>query len=289
MRNIFSGIFKSQLKTSFAIFFLIALVVVLTTGFWPFVSGNIFPLTSWGLYNRDFWENVLVEAHGLVFEIFILGLIIVWLDSKRQKNKFVERNIENLWDLNDLNEAEHFKKKIGSIKRLNEAGITKIDVTDLLIKESTIKDVNFKNSRLFGLKIQSCEIFDLTITDSKLNSADFSKSTFRRCKLQNNYFKNSNFEGCKLVGVDFKNSNLYRVKFTNANLESADLRGTDLSRTIFDNANMKNTNIRSCTKLNIEELAKANNLDYLKADDFVIEKLMKLRVDVRQSSKKIHR
>ncbi|GGN24183.1 MULTISPECIES: pentapeptide repeat-containing protein [Marinomonas] len=251
------------------------------TGFWPNVSEIIFPNASWGLYNREFWENVLVEAHGLLFEIFVIGFIVLWLDSRRQKVEHIERNMEHLWDLNTLQEKEVIKKKIGSVKRLNDANIHKIDVTDLLLEDVTLKSFVFKESKLFGLKLKSCNIFDLELINSKVNSGEFSESSFKRCNLSGSLFKNANFSNTEMTGIDLRKADLFRAKFNSANLEAADLRQANLKKAVFQDASLRNANIKMCANVDLESLAKANDLDYIKADDEIISGLLRLRPDMK--------
>ncbi len=40
-------------------------------------------------YDGDFMENVLVEAHGMLFDILVIGVLILAL------NKLVEKRVEN--------------------------------------------------------------------------------------------------------------------------------------------------------------------------------------------------
>lgn len=254
------------------------------TGFWPSVSANVFSNVSWGLYSREFWENVLVEAHGLLFEIFVIGFILLWLDSRRQRVEYVERNVEHLWDLNSLNEQEVIKKKIGSLKRLNNVSIYKIDVTDLLLESVELKSTIFRKSKLFGLKLIKCTVFDLELTNCLVNSGDFSYSSFKRCNLSGSYLKNANFLESSMKGVDLRNTNLLRARFHGTNLDSADIRGANLKKVVFKNSSLKNANIKMCRNINVEALVQASNLDYIKADEEVINKILYLRPEVKFSN-----
>ncbi|BBN80459.1 hypothetical protein PA25_04440 [Pseudoalteromonas sp. A25] len=282
--SISSIITKTPLRAALTLFVATALIVFLITAFWPQVSSFIFPNTTLGLYDKSFWENVLVEAHGLVFDIFVLGLIFVWMDTYRQKRESIDRDLENLCDFNTLTDNIYLKKKVNIIKRLNKNKIYKIDVTDLIINKKTrIKDISFEHSNLFGLKIMDCQVFNLKIKNSKLNSADFSKSVIRNSEITGSYLKNVSFKSATLVGLNFMNSDLVRAKFDSANLQSADLRGCNLERTTFTNANLKNANLKECSNLNYNALLGAKCIDYLKADKSIIEELKKRKPEMKIS------
>lgn len=265
------------------VFIVTTLIVFSATAFWPYLSSWVFPNTTLGLYNKSFWENVLVEAHGLVFDIFFIGLVLVWMDSHRQKRESIKRNQEGLLDLNTFIDEIYQKRKINMIKRLNENEVYKIDVTDLTLYDIELKGTKFINSRLYGLKFSKCRIFNLDIQSSKLNSADFSYSNLKKSQVLDSNLNNANFSGAKLIGIDFQKSNLFRVKFINTNLEGADLRSCNLKKTVFDGANLKQANIKKCKNVNCKALAKAKCLDYIKADDEVIHELKELRPEMKIS------
>jgi hypothetical protein len=280
---IFRWILQSPIRISGAVFIFAALIVVLITGFWPTVNSTIFPNSSWGLYDRSFWENVLVEAHGLLFEIFVIGFILVWLDLRRHKNDRIERNIESLWDNNTLESPQIIKHKIGNLKRLNADGVLDINVTNLLLKNTEVKDIIFDGAKVYGLKFINCSIFDFVLANCQVNSGDFNNSKFKRSKLSNSYLKSANFSNAKMVGVDLRGANLLRAKFKDSDLESADLRGADLKKTDFDGANLRNANIKGSTNISLDALSQATNLDYLKADRDIIERLKIKRPDMKQN------
>lgn len=240
------------------------------------------PNTTLGLYDKSFWENVLVEAHGLVFDIFVLGLVLIWMDTYRQKRESITRDLESLWDLNTLTEEVYRKRKVNILKRLNINKTYKIDVTDLTLSDKVkIKDITFKNSGLFGLKFLDCRIFNLKIEHSKLNSAEFSDSIIKNSEITDTYLKNAKFQSASLVGLNLTNSDLFRAKFIDADLEGADLRGCNLKRTTFTGANLKNANLRGCINLNYDALIEAKCIDYIKADECVLEELKLRKPDMK--------
>ena len=119
------------------LFVITALIVFSATAFWPQLSTAIFPNTTLGLYNKSFWENVLVEAHGLVFDIFSIGIVLVWMDTHRQKRELIKRNIEGLLDLNTFTDEVYQKQKINMLNRLNEQKVYEIHITNLTLHKST--------------------------------------------------------------------------------------------------------------------------------------------------------
>lgn len=274
---------KTSLRVVLLLFIITGSIVFLTTVFWPYIYSFLSQYKSLGLYERSFFENLLVEAHGLVFDVFVLGLVFAWIDGHRQKREAIARNLEGLWDLSSFDDKKYVKRKINIIKRLNGFGVNKIDVTDLTLKDEELTGFRFMKSNLFGLSFRGCSIIELNIYDSQLNSSNFSGSNFKKAKLLNTNFNNSEFIKSELIGASFRGSNLFRVKFLDAELRGADFRGSNLKNTVFDNADLKQANIKKCENISVEALSKAKCLDYIKADECVLVELKKIRLDMKFS------
>lgn len=146
-------IIKSPVATLATIAVVLVLAVFLITAFWGDVSSTVLPNTMLGLYNKGFWENFLVEMHGIVFELSIIGVLILWLDSKRTKSGEITRLREDLEDYSTLDFPEINVKKLGHIKRLNQHNIKNIDVQNLVLNELKVKGVIAEGARLIGLKV----------------------------------------------------------------------------------------------------------------------------------------
>ena len=56
--------------------------------FFVFLGATILvvSLTGWFYaYNAAFLENILVEAHGMLFDLLIIGVFVLWLNSKGER------------------------------------------------------------------------------------------------------------------------------------------------------------------------------------------------------------
>jgi uncharacterized protein YjbI with pentapeptide repeats len=275
------AIIKSPLGTLATIAMVLVLVVFLITAFWDSVSDTVLPNTMLGLYNKDFWENFLVEMHGIVFELSIIGVLILWLDSKRSKSGDIKRLREDLDDYSTLDFPEINVKKLGHIKRLNEHGIKGIDVQNLVLNGLKVKGVSVEGTRLIGLKIVAGSIVGSTFKSMKMRSSDFQKSTIKSTTFESCELLKSNFIESSCKGVDFSNSSLERADFTNANLQSSVFNGSDVRETKFEGANLKHASFHNSRHLTSEILIKAKNLDYVKVSDEIMSELIAMRPDMK--------
>lgn len=281
-RKKIAEVFVSPVKTLITLSAILVVIIFFITACWGWVSDTVFPNTKLGLYDKSFWENFLVEMHGIVFELSIVGVLIIWLDSKRSKSNDIARLREDLDDFSTLDFPEINVKKLGHIKRLNAHKIKDIDVQNLILNHLKVKGVSIEGTRLIGLKIIEGSVINCLFNSVKMRSSNFQGSTlkgtsFIKCDLLKNDFTNTI---CK--GVNFSGSCLERANFTNSNLQSATFRGCDVRFINFEGANLKQSSFKDAVNLTAEILVKAENIDHIKVPIEIMNELIKLRPDMKQ-------
>jgi uncharacterized protein YjbI with pentapeptide repeats len=280
-KNLMKSIIRSPVKTLVMIAIVLALIVFFITAFWGSISELVLPKTTLGLYSRDFWENFLVEIHGVVFELSIIGILILWLDSKRNRNSDIRRLKEDLDDYSTLDFPEINVKKLGHFKRLNQYGIKNIDVQNLVLNGLKVNGVIAEGTRLIGLKVIDGSIVDSVFKSMKMRSSNFQKSTIRNTKFESCNLLKSKFTDAKCKGVDFSSSSVESADFTNADLQSSIFIDCDVRDAKFDGANLKHAVFHESKNLTAENLAKAKNLDYVKVPKKIMDELIRLRPDMK--------
>jgi hypothetical protein len=60
-------------------------------------------------YGPEFWLNVKVEAHGMLFDILVIGVLILWLNQLGEKRREIQRYIDEIDDFRgwESEEAAH--------------------------------------------------------------------------------------------------------------------------------------------------------------------------------------
>ena len=279
-------IFQSPIKTAIAITGIAGVIVSLITANWDLVSSNIFPNTKIGLYDKEFWENFLVEMHGMVLELALVGILIVWLDRKRDERNLIKQHREELIDYADLEFPEANLKKISCLKRLNAANIYDIKVQNLVLGGMRLNGLKFKNTNLIGFKapdstLKNCTFHKIQMRSSNFSSADLRSSSFTETNIYKSVFVNSN---CK--GVTFENSLLERSDFTGANLQSAILKNADLREVKFHEAVLDRCTFIGAKNLEVESLAEAKSLNYIAIEDDKLQALKQLRSDMKYQKRR---
>lgn len=73
-----------------ALVFLIFSIVIITLSLsFNFLCKYIFPTSSAGIYNKDFWVNLLVNLNSSIIDFLFLGLVILYLIKKIKEKKNV--------------------------------------------------------------------------------------------------------------------------------------------------------------------------------------------------------
>ena len=280
---------KNEIKI--LIYFFIILLCIITV-----CSIRIDPKHSCGIYSTtDFWINVLVESHGIIIEILIVGLLL----------QGILLNIEKRKEINDLKKKIDFNRELKTIeskhllasiiKLLNDLQQTdmhlqKCDLSDLLLARINLTksslhatDFTHTNLRLSNFKQSKGErtIFD----NATLTGANFINSNFKRLKMRNIKGHNIDLSQCQLLrcgfnesdmeSADLRSSTITQSSFDSSTLKSADFRFCIIEEVSFDNSDLKNINFSMCEfkKNNTFENANLENANFLGAINVPVNNL----------------
>lgn len=145
-------------------------------------------------------DDIIIEMHGLWFDLILFGIVLSIYEAFRSKRETkekedFERNMlikKYKDDINDFRfwkseEASH--KVAGSIRRLNELGITKIVLTNSWLEKADLRDMNLSGAYLINANLRLSFISNTNFTDADLRQATFSKA----------YFHNPELTGAKVI------------------------------------------------------------------------------------------
>lgn len=219
-KEIIGKIITSEVKTAFWVSWLVFVFVVgLTYIFFK--------------YKGDFLRSVFIEAHGMLFDLFVIATFILWLNKKAEKRRNIQRWQEEIDDFREWDEKEAMFRIVGNIKRLNRNKITGIDLSYCYLENAKIgKDPQ---------SLVDCSEAQLTISDMAKTSKGYLVITKEAKKIE----WIANLQSAKLVKTHLKNSNLIEVNFKKANLYFANLQGAYLYYANFKDANLRRANLQN--------------------------------------------
>ncbi|WP_312253766.1 pentapeptide repeat-containing protein [Stutzerimonas nitrititolerans] len=281
------GVLDNPIKTAALIFILVVIFVFSITAGWGWVSGNVLPTTTLGLYDRGFWENVLVEMHGMIVELAVVGILLLWLDGRRDKKKNLDQCREDLKNYARLDFPEAHLKKIGALKTLIEANEAGLDARYLHLSGRTLTEINIADWNLIGLKINGGKL-----EASIFTGVDARSSKFVQCKIKNTTFEGGSlyrckFEGARLRQVVFRNVRIESAEFTRCDMQSTVFDGVSLQGVKFEGANLDNCSFKSALDIDVHELSRAATLNHIAINDELLIQLIALRPDMKYQSRRL--
>lgn len=252
MKNIYEKIITNQILIAIMLLTLVFLLLVIPT----FISGKYF--------DKHFQENILVEIHGMFFDLLIIGVFSTWLieiGRKRIQKQLQEMQFQQLIknyedEIDDFRawESDEASHRIrGIIFRLNKLGVKNFDLYRCYLKKAELRKADILNSCLIETNFE----------DANLTEANLSGSNFHKVNLQGANLTKANLQNGRLI----EDSNLREAKIVESNLSNANLSNAILIEANIENSNFQNSRLINA---NLEEAmictSNFNNTNFLKAN-----------------------
>lgn len=189
-------------------------------------------------------KNILIEAHGLIFDIFVFGVIVIIFNKIAERRRNIRRWKEEIDDFRGWDEKEAMHRIVGKIRRLNEQKISEIDLRNCFLKNSNLMDANLKRAKLGG--------------------ADFDYAELERVNLNEAVLYGTSLEGANLYKANLDGAYLYKANLQEASLEEASLKG----------AYLKSTDLRDA-QITVDQLSTVMSLFRTKLDPLIESEINK--------------
>jgi uncharacterized protein YjbI with pentapeptide repeats len=141
--------------------------IMIEVFFWAvlFVMG-----LSFGFYiikGMDFYEKILVEAHGMVMDIFVFGVLIFYINRKSGKRMEVKRYKDEIDDFRNWKTPESAYRITGNIRRLTRNGVTRINLSDCFLREMDLRDLNLQQADLTNADLRGASLVGADLRGAK--------------------------------------------------------------------------------------------------------------------------
>lgn len=178
--------------------------------------------------DTEFLWNIWANINAMVVDILVLGLFVKLVSRVGARRREVQRYLNEIDDFRGWSDQIAAHRIRGNIKRLNQLGVTKIDLTQCYLAEAQLENIKLRGSKLVKTNL----------IESDLENAD----------LQMSDAWNAHFDNASLIRIDLSGANLNSATLTSTDLSGAIMKGTslkgsdlshaDLSGAIIDNADM---------------------------------------------------
>ena len=231
-------------------------------------------------YLTDFdniYMNVLAEAHGMLFDILIIGILIYWLREIGEEKQRVRQYIDEIDDFRMWESEEAAFRNVGNIKRLNRHHINNIELVGCYLKKTNLNGVNLQGSNLNTADLSNAILIEANLSETRMNQTNFENANLNHALLKGTYASGSNFKDAFMIKADLQDAFLIKADFQNGFLMEANLSNCSLAECNFENANLYKANFTGATGPTVEQLAKAKSL-YLATFDPDIKVLLEERI-----------
>jgi len=242
------------LTTSIVLFFVIAILVSISI---PLHEGRL----------SEYLLNVLMEAHGMIFDIAVIGILILWLNKSGEKQINIRNQHNEIDDFRDWKATEASYRILGAIKRLNREDVHKIDLHECYLRNINLSYITLKGSNLNYADLAGVKLIDAVLDSTRLNQVNLENATLNKASLRFALLSGANLSGASGIKTDFENAFLVKADLKNSHMISANFRGADLSGANLENAHLYMADFTGAKGLTIEQLAQAKNLNKAKFDE----------------------
>lgn len=220
-----------------------------------------------------FFAQVLAEAHGMLFDIAVIGILIFWLNKNGEMRQRIRMYRDEIDDFRLWESEEAAFRTVGNIKRLNRHNIHEINLVNCYLSRTNLNYVNLAGSNLNSADISNAFLIETNLENTRLNQTNLENSNLNQAMLKGAYASGANFKDAYLIKAQLENAFLIKTNFKNAFLMEANLTGCYLTGADFDNASLYKADLRGAKGLTIEQLTKAKTLYLAQFDDEILNQI----------------
>jgi uncharacterized protein YjbI with pentapeptide repeats len=227
-------------------------------------------------YIRDFWSfwpQILAEAHGMIFDIAVIGILLTWLNRDGERRQRIRTYKDEIDDFRLWESEEAAFRTVGNIKRLNRHHIHEINLVNCYLARTNLNYVNLKGSNLNSANLTNSSLIETNLENTRFNQTNLENSNLNQANLRGAYASGANFKDSFLIKTQFDGAFLIKTNFRNAFLMEANLQNSYLMGADFENASLYKADLRGAKGLTMEQLSKAKTLYLAKFDDELLEQV----------------
>lgn len=220
-----------------------------------------------------FWAQILAEAHGMIFDIAVIGILLFWLNQNGEIRQRIRTYKDEIDDFRLWESEEAAFRTVGNLKRLNRHKIHEINLVNCYLARTNLNYVNLSGSNMNSANISNSSLIETNLENTRLNQTNLENSNLNQANLKGAYASGANFKDAFLIKAQFENAFLIKTSFRNAFLMEANLQNSYLMGADFENASLYKADLRGAKGLTLEQLAKAKTLYLAKFDDELMEQV----------------
>jgi BTB/POZ domain-containing protein KCTD9 len=210
--------------------------------------------------DHHFYENLLVEAHGMIFDLLIIGILLVWLNKMGEKRLRIRRYQEEIDDFRHWINDEASFRIAGDLKRLNKDKVYNIDLYNCHLKNVNLNYVTLSGSNMNYINLEDSTLQNANLDNVRLNQANLQNVKMQGASLKNAQMSGANLQFTTAIKTDFTDANLIKAKFKGAVLIDSILTNSMVAGADFTDANLFKADLSNAKGLTAEQLSTARSV-----------------------------
>ncbi|WP_224996385.1 pentapeptide repeat-containing protein [Cesiribacter sp. SM1] len=261
-QQFFLEVIEKPVLTSFLVLLLVTAVVLGLS--MPYYLTNF----------EEIYIQVLAEAHGMIFDIAIIGILILWLNKSGEERLRIKTYKDEIDDFRLWKSEEAAFRTVGNIKRLNQHKIYNINLVNCYLTRTNLNYTNLSNSNLNSADVSTSSLLECNLSNARLNQTNFENSTLNQADLTGAYASGAVFKDSFLIKTILDKCYLIKADLRGAFLMEASLNGAYMTGADLTGANLYKADLRNAVGLTLEQLQQARTL-YLTQLDPDLEQQIK--------------
>ena len=168
----FYSISEKPILTSTIVLVVIGMIVIAAS--LPYYRANF----------TDFFGQVLAEAHGMIFDIAVIGILIFWLNKTGEKRTRIRTYKDEIDDFRLWESEEAAFRTVGNIKRLNRHKIFNVNLA-----HSYLAKTNLNYVKLIGANLNYANLFNSALINVNMEGARLNQTNFENCNMNHSILK----------------------------------------------------------------------------------------------------
>ncbi|MEJ7644428.1 MAG: pentapeptide repeat-containing protein [Chryseolinea sp.] len=261
MSEVFNSIIEKPLLTSTLVLIMVTIIVV--------------GLSSHYYINEfdTFIPQILAEAHGMIFDIAVIGILLFWLNHNGEIRRRIRTYKDEIDDFRLWESEEAAFRTVGNIKRLNRHKIHEVNLVNCHLPRTNLNYANLAGSNINSANISQSSLIESILENARLNQTNFENSNLNQANLRGAYASGANFKDAFLIKANFENAFLIKANFNNAFLMESNLQNCYLMGADFESASLYKADLRGAKGLTVDQLSKVKTLYLAKFDDEILEQI----------------
>lgn len=240
-----------------------------TTGVFVVAAIIVF-IISYPLFKDDpasYIKSVMIEAHSMLFDLAIIGILLLWLNNSGEKRLRIRRCLDEIDDIRFWKSAEASYKILSNVKRLLRDNVKKIDLNNCYLRNLNLNFANLTGANLNYADLEQSTLIDANFVFARLNQANFNDTNLNRANMSNSLLSGASLKRTKGIKTNFEKACLIKANFQDTFLIEANFKECDMSGADFENANLYMPDFRGVKGLVPEQLSRAKMIVKPKFDE----------------------